>query len=108
MMVDITNGRFGVLIGYTNYRGEYSRRKIVPARVWFGSTEWHPEEQWLLEAYDVEKGAVRDFALRDVVLALPPFVPIGHLDWFWPVAFASFGAGVLASSMSVALMWSLT
>jgi hypothetical protein len=47
---------------YTNWRGETAERSIVPIRPWFGSTEWHPEPQWLLTAFDVEKQAARDFA----------------------------------------------
>lgn len=54
-----------VTIGYTNWRGEYSERRIVPRFAWVGKTEWHPEEQWLLRAFDRDKGAVRDFALKD-------------------------------------------
>lgn len=54
--------------GYTNYRGEYSIRRAVPVRVYFGSTEWHPEPQWLMSAFDLEKGADRDFALKDIGL----------------------------------------
>lgn len=55
-----------VVILYTNYRGETARRKIIPSSIWFGSTEYHPKAQWLLEAYDVEKGADRTFAIADV------------------------------------------
>jgi predicted DNA-binding transcriptional regulator YafY len=51
--------------GYTNWRGVTSVREAIPIRVWYGSTEWHPEPQWLLTAYDVEKQADRDFALTD-------------------------------------------
>ncbi len=40
---------------YTNYRGETGYRDIVPQEIWFGATQWHPEEQWLLDAHDVEK-----------------------------------------------------
>lgn len=54
-----------VVLTYTNYRGETADRKIIPSEVWFGSTEWHPEPQWLLRAYDCEKKADRDFALKD-------------------------------------------
>ncbi|MGE4339430.1 MAG: hypothetical protein AB7E55_26190 [Pigmentiphaga sp.] len=53
-------------IGYTNWRGEYSVRHIRPEQVWYGSTEWHPERQWFLRAIDVDKFAVRDFALKDI------------------------------------------
>lgn len=55
-----------VQIVYTNYRGETAVRKIHPKRIWFGSTKWHPEEQWLLDALDLEKMADRSFALRDI------------------------------------------
>ncbi|MER9937465.1 hypothetical protein [Mesorhizobium sp. M0088] len=52
-----------VEIGYTNWRGEFAVRKIVPRSIWYGSTEWHPEPQWFITAHDVEKNADRDFAM---------------------------------------------
>jgi predicted DNA-binding transcriptional regulator YafY len=55
-----------VSIVYTNYRGETSVRRIVPEAVRFGATEWHPEEQWLLDAHDLDKDAQRSFALKDI------------------------------------------
>lgn len=55
-----------VSIVYTNWKGETRVRKIVPESVWFGKTEWHAEDQWLLKALDVEKNAMRDFAMRDI------------------------------------------
>lgn len=54
-----------VTLTYTNWRGETSERTITPKRVWFGATDWHPEPQWLLTAFDEEKQADRDFALKD-------------------------------------------
>lgn len=54
-----------VVLTYTNYRGETAERRIIPFEVLFGSTEWHQEPQWLLRAYDCEKKAYRDFALKD-------------------------------------------
>lgn len=56
---------------YRNYRGEVSERTITPKRVWYGSTEWHPEPCWLLTAHDHDKGADRDFALADFSPARP-------------------------------------
>jgi predicted DNA-binding transcriptional regulator YafY len=53
-------------IVYTNHRGATELRCIVPARVYYGATTWHPEPQWLLVAWDDDRGAVRTFALRDV------------------------------------------
>ena len=53
-------------IVYKNWKGETSTRTIVPDRVYYGSTEWHPKEQWFLRAYDVMKDQYRDFALSDI------------------------------------------
>lgn len=53
-------------IDYTNHRGERSLRRIRPQSIEWGSTEWHPEKQWLLHAYDLDKAVWRTFALRDV------------------------------------------
>lgn len=55
-----------VRILYKNYRGEIGYRNIIPEKIWFGSTEWHNEEQWLLDAHDVEKKALRNFAMKDI------------------------------------------
>ena len=50
---------------YTNYRGETAERTITPKRVWYGISDWHPEPQWFLTAFDHDKNADRDFALID-------------------------------------------
>lgn len=55
-----------VRIVYTNWRGETAPRTIIPRDLTFGATSWHPEPQWLLDAWDVGKGAERTFALRDI------------------------------------------
>lgn len=52
-------------ISYTNWRGETSLRRIIPKGVRYGSTPWHPEPQWLLLAWDEEKRATREFAMKD-------------------------------------------
>lgn len=54
-------------IKYKNWKGEVSERVIIPHHVWFGSTEYHPEPQWLVHAWDCEKRDHRDFALKDVL-----------------------------------------
>lgn len=41
-------------------------RRVLPIRIWYGSTDHHPEPQWFLHAFDIERGAVRDFAMRHV------------------------------------------
>jgi hypothetical protein len=57
-----------VYVDYTNYRGERTVRLIQPLvdGAYWGSNEFHPTEQWLLRAIDVEKKALRTFAMRDV------------------------------------------
>lgn len=50
---------------YTNYRRETSERELHLVRIWFGATDWHPEPQLLLKAFDYEKDAYRDFAVID-------------------------------------------
>ena len=54
------------IVDYTNWRGETARRVIRPVRMWWGKTEWHPEEQWMLTAWDCEKDDLRDFAWQDM------------------------------------------
>ncbi|MEK6961440.1 MAG: WYL domain-containing protein [Nanoarchaeota archaeon] len=60
------NRKRAVQIIYTNYRGETSERTIIPVELIFGKNEWHPQEQWMIRAIDVEKGAVRTFTLKDI------------------------------------------
>ena len=55
-----------VTMVYTNYKGKTSVRKILPKEIFYGHTEWHPEDQWLLTAYDVVKEADRTFAMKDI------------------------------------------
>jgi hypothetical protein len=55
-----------VEIDYTNWRGERRSRTILPRRLDFTATEWHPAEQWILWAQDGKDGAVKAFALSGV------------------------------------------
>lgn len=55
-----------VRILYTNYRGETAIRRIRPLQLRFAATEWHPEPQWLLDAFDYDRDAERSFAMIDV------------------------------------------
>lgn len=56
-----------LVIQYTNHRGETSVRRILPLAIYFAATQWHPDEQWILDAHDTDKDVIRSFALRDVV-----------------------------------------
>ena len=55
-----------LFILYTNHRGDTSIRKIIPKEVFFHKTEWHPEFQWFMKAFDLNKEADRDFAMKDI------------------------------------------
>ena len=55
-----------VRIIYCNHRGETAIRTVVPLAIEFGATQWHPEPQWLLIAFDLEKQAERSFAMKDI------------------------------------------
>lgn len=62
----IPNGKV-VEIDYTNYQGKRERRYIIPVRLYFSTNnQWHPEPQYILEAYDINKRANRDFAMSKV------------------------------------------
>lgn len=58
-----------ILIDYTNHEGKRAVREISPngpGGFVFDKSEWHPEEQWLLHAYDHGKGAMRTFAMASI------------------------------------------
>lgn len=55
-----------IWIDYTNWRGERDWRRIEPREINFLSTDYHPEPQWLLMAWDQEKGDWRSFAIKDI------------------------------------------
>lgn len=56
-----------VKIDYVNHRGERAIRTIEPITIFWGSSEWHPEPQWLILAYDIERKQERAFALTGIV-----------------------------------------
>ena len=68
-VLSILNGRrledLSMKVTYRNHKGEESVRNVLPLRVWYGSTKWHKEEQWLIEVYDLDRKAKRDYALHD-------------------------------------------
>ena len=54
-------------IVYKNHRHEIVFRSIVPVRIYWGQTSYHPKDQWLMEVWDVDKNAERIYALKTVV-----------------------------------------
>ncbi len=59
---------------YENWKGEREHRTIIPMPegLFFGSNQWHPKSQWLLQAHDVERNALRDFAIAGMRTAMRP------------------------------------
>ena len=55
-----------VQLDYTNWEGKRAFRKVLPIEIFFGKNEWHPQEQWLLRAMDVETNEERTFAMKDI------------------------------------------
>lgn len=60
------NNKQVVIINYTNWKNETEDRNIIPIKIWYGKTEWHPLEQWLLKAFDIDKQSERDFSMLDI------------------------------------------
>lgn len=57
---------------YRNYKGITALRTVRPIRLWFGSTAYHPEAQWLLEAFDLDRQETRDFAMTGMLSGWKP------------------------------------
>lgn len=51
---------------YKNHAGKVQTRYVVPMHISYGISDWHPEAQWLLNAYDVVKMEERTFAMKDI------------------------------------------
>lgn len=55
-----------VTFTYKNHREETSVRLVRPLMIAFGSNAYHPKPQWLMHAWDIQKGAERTFAMKDI------------------------------------------
>jgi len=60
-----------IKILYKNYKGDVAYRTIIPKSIDFTATEWHPREQWILTALDLDKNADRGFAISDIKEWIP-------------------------------------
>ena len=58
-------------IVYKNYRGQTALRNILPEKIEFGKTWFHPTEQWLVHALDIDKNEKRIFTLKDMIVLHP-------------------------------------
>lgn len=63
--VDIREGDF-ISFMYTNWKGVTSKRKAIVKGFFFGATEFHPEYQFFIKGFDLDKETVRDFAVGDI------------------------------------------
>ncbi len=51
---------------YTNWKGVVATRKAYILSVFWGHNEWHTTPQWLVKGVDMDKQAVRSYALKDI------------------------------------------
>lgn len=65
MVLDQTAGWL-LEFDYKNWRGEVAHRRVRGVRLWFGTTEHHPEPCLLLHAIDLDRGVERDFRVLDM------------------------------------------
>ena len=56
-----------IKVKYKNYQGITSIRTIIPQNIYYGSTDYHKEEQWLLDVWDIDKDAQRTYAMMDII-----------------------------------------
>ena len=65
-------GEFGLDVGpimrikYRNWKGVTEDRRILPIRVEYLSTEFHPKPYWALIAHCLERDAERAFRMSDI------------------------------------------
>ncbi len=51
---------------YKNWKGCLEWRTIIPMDIFFGSNQYHTEEQWLMVVWDLDKNAERTYAIKDI------------------------------------------
>lgn len=52
---------------YVNWKGEKGIRTVIPQEIYYGENDFHKGNQWLLQAYDVDKQDIRHFAIKDII-----------------------------------------
>lgn len=53
---------------YVNHAGKFGRRRVKPLRIFHGTGVYYTDPQWLMECFDMEKQAIRCFALSKLNL----------------------------------------
>ena len=49
---------------YINYKGERKIRKVNPSKIFYGKTPNITTNEWILEGFDIEKQAIRQFVMK--------------------------------------------
>jgi hypothetical protein len=55
-----------VWFNYTNWQGKLAERKAIVKGFFFGKTNYHTDYQMFMIAFDIEKMAIREFAVKDI------------------------------------------
>ena len=66
-MSSLYSNYFTIKVKYKNWKGEVGIRTIIPQTIYYGSTDFHKENQWLMDVFDVDKDALRTYALMDII-----------------------------------------
>ena len=64
-----------IKMDYKNHRGEIKERHLQPLCIYWGKTEYYPDYQWIMKAYDLEKKEERDFALNRFLPEIDKAIP---------------------------------
>lgn len=55
-----------IRFNYANWRGVCGVRNAVIDEIYYGSNKYHPNPQFLMKAYDLDKNVDRVFAMADM------------------------------------------
>lgn len=61
-----------VIIRFVNWRHRELEHRIVPKRIFYGSSDYrcssdHAKKQWLMEAFNLEKKADRTYVMSRII-----------------------------------------
>lgn len=53
---------------YINHRGDVAVRSVTGPSIRFGTAmPWYAEGQWILDGFDINKQAIRSFAVKNIL-----------------------------------------
>lgn len=78
----MNQGNKQIVVLYTNWKGKTEKRTIIPWTAFWGHTEFHKEDQFLLKCYDVDKKAERTYAMKDISKIELVETGMGAIDLF--------------------------